>query len=314
MDRITRILKFETFMNEDSSFENHDSLNEAINILKKDFFQKVHSRMYSETQKFVFGKTGLSSAEIESKNNLFETIFDNIWVSIEKITNPNNGYLTKSKVYDFKFEGLQNFINHEMLKPLFTDFQESDNLNILNDINKVKSLISNGRLRSTLGVDYRLLGLEDQSIINLVDDQFNKRPKMKTDLYTAITTQKSDWKFNPNLGVNSGQLDSIQGFRDIKEKYKFNGENFGFYFVNLIVNSVYEEYITIVAESISKSYKSAKVTSQTSQVAQSTQPVASPGATQPKSSVSRSGGSRSAGASTVSAPSSKVNHADLFGL
>lgn len=309
MDRITRIMKFESFMNEDSSFENHDSLNEAINISKKDFFQKVHSRMYSETQKFIFGKTGLSSSEIESKNNLFETIFDNIWVSIEKITNPNNGYLTMSKVYDFKFEQLKNFDS--------ISFQNDNTLNILNDINNVKSLIKNGKLRITLGENYKQLSLENQSIINLVDDQFNKRPKMKTDLYMAITTQKSDWKFNPNLGVYSGQLDSIQGFRDIKEKYKFNGENFGFYFVNLIVNSVYEEYVNIVAEQISKAYKSAKVTSQTSQVAQTTQSVASPGATgttQSKPSARISGGSRSAGASTVSASSSKVNHADLFGL
>lgn len=312
MDRITRIMKFETFMNESSSFENYDSLNEAINISKKDFFQKVHRRMYSETQKFVFGDTNLSSAEIESKNNRFETIFDNIWVSIEKITNPNGGYLTRSKVFDFKFEGLKNFDT--------ISFQKNDTLNILNDIKNVKSLIINGKLRSTLGENYKQLSLENQSIINLVDEQFNKRPKMKTDLYTAITTQKSDWKFNPNLGVYSGQLDSIKGFREIKEKYKFNAENFGFYFVNLIVNSVYEEYITIVAEQISKAYKSAKPNTQTSQVAQTTQtvqPVASPGATgtaQPKPSARRSGGSRSAGASTVSAPSSKVNHADLFGL
>lgn len=309
MDRITRILKFETFMNEDSSFENHDSLNEAINISKKDFFEKVHKRMYSETQKFVFGKTDLSSSEIESKNNLFETIFDNIWVSIEKITNPNSGYLTMSGVFDFKFERLKNFDS--------ISFQKDDTLNILNDINNVKSLIKNGKLRITLGENYKQLSLENQSIINLVDDQFNKRPKMKTDLYTAITTQKSNWKFNPSLGVYSGQIDSIKGFRDIKQKYNFNADNFGFYFVNLIVNSVYEEYITIVSEQISKAYKSAKVTSQTTQVAQTIQPVASPGATgttQLKPSARRSGGSRSAGGSTVSPSSSKVNHADLFGL
>lgn len=312
MDRITRIMKFETFMNESSSFENYGSLNEAINISKKDFFQKVHRRMYAETQKFVFGNTNLSSAEIESKNNLFETIFDNIWVSIEKITNSNSGYLTRSKVFDFKFEELKNFDT--------ISFQKNDTLNILNDIKNVKSLILNGKLRSTLGENYKQLSLQNQSIINLVDEQFNKRPKMKTDLYTAITTQKSDWKFNPNLGVYSGHIDSIKGFKDIKEKYKFDAENFGFYFVNLIVNSVYDEYITIVAEQISKAYKNAKTNAQTSQIAQTTQtvqPVASPGATgttQPKPSARRSGGSRSAGTSTVSAPSSKVNHADLFGL
>ena len=313
MDRITRIMKFETFMNESLSFENYDSLNEAINISKQDFFQKVHRRMYSETQKFVFGKTDLSSAEIESKNNFYETIFDDIWTSIDKITNANGGYLTRSKVFDFKFEELKNSDT--------ISFNKNDTLNILNDIKNVKTLIINGKLRSTLGENYKQLSLENQSIINLVEEQFNNRPKMKTVLYSALTTQKSDWKFNPNLGVYSkGQLDSIQGFKDIKEKYKFNTQNFGFYFVNLIVNSVYEEYITIVAEQISKAYKSAKPNTQTSQVAQTTQtvqPVASPGVTgttQPKPLARRIGGSRSAGASIVSASSSKVNHADLFGL
>ena len=66
--------------------------------------------MYSETQKFVFGKTDLSSAEIESKNNFYETIFDDIWTSIDKITNANGGYLTRSKVFDFQDSTAYSFL------------------------------------------------------------------------------------------------------------------------------------------------------------------------------------------------------------
>lgn len=268
-----RLIDYKEFSNELMSKSNTYSLYESLNYNLEDLLKDIHTKMYNKVKEFIFGKDNAnndintiektlitSTGYTQNKYGLpmfpyMKDHMDIIWKKINAITNPNNGFLKKS-TYDFEINNLNTFEN--------LNLQKTDSLNILSDKNNVEKEIRKGTLKTTLGNQYNNLTEEQRDIINLVNDKLNDKPKMVQDIFDKIENDRG-LNLQSNLGISTGRhFEDFKGFQELKQKKSDLTEaNFGYYFISLISRYIYNFYVDVVAEQISKSYQNAAMATTT---------------------------------------------------
>ena len=256
---MSKLLNYSQFISENNSSSEHntDNVNESV-YTDKTLMEYVHSEMYNKLVKRILGtpNTDLNTIitpENGTTNFKAKDVFNPMWNSIEKYTNPNYTDFPASvlKELENEYRTDKNILDSISIPNIGSEsyVMASASENLKNPSNVVK-LLSENKLVDLL----KSKGIFDKlnSSQRDVFEKISNKTKFIQDLKSSLTSRN----FDPKLGLSPDILSGYSntpGFKISKgSSSSFDSNNIGNYIIRDISLLAYKYYVEGLSEIISE--------------------------------------------------------------